>query len=79
VYHDHREKQEFAARLGELFALVEGGAEVVVRDANVPPVKLVPVTLQARPRVLGLHPGSMSTTDDFDAPLGEEFWGDDVP
>ena len=25
-------------------------------------------------RVLGLHPGSMRMSDDFDAPLPEEFW-----
>jgi hypothetical protein len=25
-------------------------------------------------RVLGLHPGAMTTTDDFDSPLPDEFW-----
>lgn len=25
-------------------------------------------------RVLGLHPGSMRMSDDFDAPLSDEFW-----
>lgn len=25
-------------------------------------------------RVLGLHPGSMRMSDDFDAPLPDEFW-----
>ena len=25
-------------------------------------------------RVLGLHPGAMTTSDDFDAPLSDIFW-----
>jgi len=28
----------------------------------------------ATPRVLGLHPGSIWTSDDFNAPLPDEFW-----
>lgn len=27
-----------------------------------------------RKRILGLHPGSMRMSDDFDAPLPDEFW-----
>ena len=27
-----------------------------------------------RKRILGLHPGSMWMSDDFDAPLSDEFW-----
>ena len=33
----------------------------------------------SKPRVLGLHMGAMWTSDDFDAPLPDEFWlGEDV-
>ena len=27
-----------------------------------------------KPRVLGLHPGAFQPSDDFDAPLPDEFW-----
>ena len=40
--------------------------EVTVRETE------QPSTLQ--PRIEGLHRGSMVTTDDFDAPLPDEFW-----
>ncbi len=33
----------------------------------------------SKPRVLGLHLGSMWTSDDFDDPLPDEFWlGEDA-
>ena len=31
-------------------------------------------TPKKKKRVLGLHPGSMQMSDDFDAPLPDEFW-----
>lgn len=27
-----------------------------------------------QPRILGLHPGAIWTSDDFDEPLPDEFW-----
>lgn len=33
----------------------------------------------AKPRVLGLHPGAIWTSEDFDDPLPDEFWlGEDA-
>jgi hypothetical protein len=32
----------------------------------------------SKPRILGLHPGAIWMSDDFDDPLPDEFWlGDD--
>jgi hypothetical protein len=28
----------------------------------------------SQPRILGLHPGAIWTSDDFDEPLPDEFW-----
>lgn len=28
----------------------------------------------AKPRILGLHPGAIWTSEDFDDPLPDEFW-----
>jgi len=30
--------------------------------------------VQANPRILNLHSGAITTTDDFDSPLPESFW-----
>ena len=33
----------------------------------------------SKSRILGLHPGAMVTSDDFDDPLPDEFWlGEDA-
>jgi antitoxin (DNA-binding transcriptional repressor) of toxin-antitoxin stability system len=64
---------ELPARLAELLALVAGGAEVVVTDGAIPRARLVPFA-QAAPRTAGLHPGSMTAADDFDASLPDDFW-----
>jgi len=66
-------KQEFAARLDELFALVEGGAEVVVRDATSRPIRLASVDLPKPKRIAGLHAGRGWMAPDFDAPLSPEY------
>ena len=42
----------------------------------VPKAKLVPVEEpKPRERILGLHPGAFEMSEDFDAYLGDEFWG----
>ena len=63
------------AALDELVRLAHDGTEVLftlnnrlmarlVAETNGPPMK----------RVAGLHAGCVETSDDFDAPLPEEFW-----
>ena len=66
-------KQEFVARLDELFALVEGGAEVVVRDGMTKAFRLTllaePELKPQQPRIFGLHAGRGWMAPDFDAPM----------
>jgi prevent-host-death family protein len=62
---------ELAARWAELLAAAEAGGDVIVTEGNVPKARIVPLPA---PRVLGLHPGAIEMSDDFDAPLPEEFW-----
>jgi prevent-host-death family protein len=64
------EVREAGTRLKELVQLVETGNDVVLTDGNRPVARLIPVA----PRVAGLHLGSAWTSNDFDAPLGEQFW-----
>lgn len=63
------EIQEAQLRLKDLITLVRSGCEVVLLDGDRPVARLVSTT-----RVAGLHGGAISTSDDFDDPLPQEFW-----
>ena len=66
-------KQEFAARLDELFALVEGGADVVVSDGTARAIRVAVVEQPKPKRISGLHAGRGWMAPDFDAPLPPEY------
>ena len=57
--------------LSELAALAMNGTDVILADGETPLVRLVPVKRQ---RTAGLHEGEMVMSDDFTAPLPDEFW-----
>jgi antitoxin (DNA-binding transcriptional repressor) of toxin-antitoxin stability system len=66
-------------KLSELLALVRGGDEVIVQEANMPAVKLsLADTSMAnnipKPLVVGLFEGQGIIPDDFDDELPMEFW-----
>lgn len=58
----------------ELLHLVDEGTEILLTDGNNPLARLVPISQQNVPRIAGLHEGEIWTSNDFDAPLPEEFW-----
>ena len=64
--------KDLAIRIQEIIALATSGTEVIVTDGDHPIAKLIPCSSQARKP--GLHPGAMTTTGDFDAPLPEDYW-----
>ena len=43
-------------------------------EGNTPLARIVPITEPSTPRVAGLHPGAIRTSEDFDEPLSEDFW-----
>jgi antitoxin (DNA-binding transcriptional repressor) of toxin-antitoxin stability system len=59
---------------GANLSLVISGQEVTVTQAQKPVMRLVPVQTDVKPRVAGLHAGMGWMSDDFDAPLPDEFW-----
>lgn len=65
---------EAQRHLKELLSLVLEGTEIILTEGNTPIARLVPAVLPAMPRVSGLHPGAIWTSDDFDELLPEEFW-----
>ncbi|MBL8165920.1 MAG: toxin-antitoxin (TA) system antitoxin [Anaerolineae bacterium] len=73
--------QKSDADWDELLALVNDGREVIIMQGDNPLMKIVSVDTspkQIKERVLGAHPGAWMS-DDFDAPLPDEFWlGEDA-
>jgi prevent-host-death family protein len=63
------------ARLAELLTLAHAGNEIIIAEGGKPLARLVPVAGSNRSRrVAGLHRGKIWTSDDFDAPLPDNFW-----
>ena len=62
------------AQLAELLSQVASGTEIILTEDDKPLARLVPIVLSDVPRVAGLHSGAITTGDDFDEPLPEEFW-----
>ena len=61
--------------LAELLSLVATGTEIVLTKDGTPIASFVPIAPGSTvPRVPGLHPGAIFTSEDFDEPLPEEFW-----
>jgi antitoxin (DNA-binding transcriptional repressor) of toxin-antitoxin stability system len=58
----------------QLLTLIDEGTEILLTDSGKPLARLVPIIEQNAPRIAGLHPGAISTSNDFDEPLPEEFW-----
>jgi antitoxin (DNA-binding transcriptional repressor) of toxin-antitoxin stability system len=60
--------------LAELVILATSGTQVIVTRSGSPVAKLVLIEASPQPRVPDLHPGAFLPSDDFDAPLPDEFW-----
>ncbi len=65
---------EAQTHLMDLLSLAGEGTEVVIAIDGTPLARLVPVAASGQPRLAGLHRGAIWTSDDFDAPLPEDFW-----
>jgi prevent-host-death family protein len=68
------ELSEAQGQLADLVAQAAAGTEIVLTEGNTPRARLVALAARNARRVPGLHPGSMEASDDFDAPLADEFW-----
>lgn len=67
--------QEAQTRLAELLTLAQTGNEIIIAEGNKPLARLVPIaTPKRKRRIAGLQRGKIWVSDDFDAPLPDEFW-----
>ena len=62
---------EACAHIAEL---LRSGEEVVVVEGSKPLARVLPVEPQRKPRIPDLNKGAIWTSDDFDAPLPDDFW-----
>ncbi|KAA0230596.1 type II toxin-antitoxin system Phd/YefM family antitoxin [candidate division KSB1 bacterium] len=62
-------------RLAELLTLAQAGNEIIIAEGGQPLARLVPIA-GSKPsrRIAGLDRGKIWMSDDFDAPLPDEFW-----
>jgi prevent-host-death family protein len=63
---------EAQAHFKELVQRVTAGLHVVLSENRKPVAHILP----AGARIAGLHSGAFRTSDDFDAPLPDEFWSE---
>ena len=61
-------------QLIKLMSFAMKGNEVIITKDNEPLVRLVPISSTSQPRRAGLSKGKIWISDDFDAPLPDEFW-----
>ncbi len=67
--------REAETSLGRILALVQSGTEVVLTQDNQAVARvLAPSPAGLSQRVAGLHRGAIEASEDFDAPLPDEFW-----
>ena len=65
---------EAQTHLVELLSLVSAGTEIILTAGSTPLARIVPMAWAPTPRIAGLHPGAIWTSEDFDEPLPEDFW-----
>jgi antitoxin (DNA-binding transcriptional repressor) of toxin-antitoxin stability system len=65
---------EAQQQLADLITQAAAGTEIVLMDGQIPKARLVPIEPMPSQRVPGLHPGCITISEDFNAPLADDFW-----
>jgi len=66
--------QDIQQRLQEFLSLVSKGNTIIIEKDKKPLAQLVGVKKQSKKRVAGLSKGKIRVSEDFDAPLPQDFW-----
>jgi len=66
--------QDAQTQLLKLMSFAVKGNEVIITKDNIPLVRMLPISSTSQPRKAGLSEGKIWVSDDFDAPLPDEFW-----
>jgi antitoxin (DNA-binding transcriptional repressor) of toxin-antitoxin stability system len=65
---------EQTGSVAELLKLAKEESGLVLLESGRPIARVIPVPEPAQKRIAPLHPNAMVATEDFDAPLPDEFW-----
>ena len=65
---------EAKSQLADLITIASEGGEVIITQDGKPLARLVSVAKPKGKRIAGLNRGSIWTSQDFDAPLPDEYW-----
>lgn len=66
--------EEANGHLPELLHQIKPGDEIVITEKDQPTAKLIPIAKTQGKRVFGQYRGKLKMSDDFDAPLPDDFW-----
>jgi prevent-host-death family protein len=61
-------------QLLKLLSFTMEGNEIIIVKDDKPLARLVPISSTTRSRIAGLNKGKIWMSDDFNAPLPDEFW-----
>jgi antitoxin (DNA-binding transcriptional repressor) of toxin-antitoxin stability system len=67
------EVDDLPQRFAEAVSQAAAGADVIVTTGRVPRARMIAI-VTGKERVPGLHLGVLQMSEDFDAPLGDDFW-----
>ena len=65
---------ELSNRFAEILSLASTGTEIIVTEGRIPRARLVSLPIPTEMRRPDMHPGAITTTEDFDDPLPDSFW-----
>ena len=66
---------EAQTKLPDLLADALAGNEVIITEHGTPVARLVPVVAHSKKqRIAGLNRGTISTSEDLNEPLTDQFW-----
>jgi antitoxin (DNA-binding transcriptional repressor) of toxin-antitoxin stability system len=69
------EISDMSDQLNELLSLALQGTEIIFAQEDTPLARLTLIAPSVpKPRIAGLHKGSIWVSDDFDEPLPDDFW-----
>ena len=70
--------EEAQTHLSDLLILISQGKEVIIAKGKEPVAKLIPLSQASahntQARIFGEYKGQIWMSDDFEAPLSEDFW-----
>ena len=60
--------------LEDLLAMAKNESGLTLTKAGQPVAQVIPLPEKPKQRVAPLHPGAIEMSDDFNAPLPDDFW-----